>query len=43
MTEFESMMHHPVTWLLAVGFLVGLAVLMAGVVLMLWERRTRRR
>jgi hypothetical protein len=39
-TEFESMMHHPVTWLLAVGFLVGLAILMAGVVLMLRGRRT---
>jgi hypothetical protein len=36
------MMHHPVTWVLAVGLLVGLAILMAGVVLMLRGRRTGR-
>ncbi len=41
--SIESMMHYPLTWVLAVGFLVGLAVLIAGAVLLSWGPRSRRR
>jgi hypothetical protein len=37
------MMHHPVTWVLVVGFLVGLAVVIVGLVLVIRGTPSRRR